>query len=206
MCFFFKQSKDAVTVENRFNAKIVNRESFKAKERIIGFEFLKSELIVDKEPNLILRYNWGLIPHWAKDESIRKYTLNARIETLIQKPSFRDSANNRCLIIADGFYEWQRLDSKGKRKRQFLINLPDESLFVFAGIYSEWTNKRTGKTFNTFSIITTEANELMSEIHNSKKRMPVILTRENERAWLSGASIQDFRNINIRLQATEYKV
>ena len=127
--------------------------------------------------------------------------MNAKIETLAQKPSFRDVINNRCLIIADGFYEWQWLDPKGKNKQQYLIGLPNNELFAFAGIYSHWLDKKTGNIINSYSIITTEANPFMQEIHNSKKRMPVILTRENEKDWLNTYPVEDFREVNIKLKA-----
>ena len=134
----------------------------------------------------------GLIPFWAKDDSIKQYTLNAKIETLNEKPAFKNSVKNRCLVIADGFYEWKWLDEKGRKKQKYLITLPDSDLFAFAGIWSEWQNKSTGEIINSYSIITTEANELMAEIHNSKKRMPVILTKKNEKDWLGGEEINDF--------------
>ena len=116
MCFFTQQSKDATTVEKRFNAEVVNKQLFTPKQRIIGFEFPNTPVITNKNPEIITHYHWGLIPHWAKDDTIKKYTLNAKIETLTEKPSFRNVVNNRCLIITDGFYEWQWLDPKGKKK------------------------------------------------------------------------------------------
>ncbi|GAB4260643.1 MAG: SOS response-associated peptidase [Vicingaceae bacterium] len=201
MCFHSKQSKDAQTVEKRFHAKIEHPEMFQPKSYINGFTFPKTPVIANNNKELIKMFQWGLIPFWAKDDSIKKYTLNAKIETIAQKPAFRNSIKNRCLIIADGFFEWKWLDPKGTKKQKYLISLPDESLFAFGGIWSEWVDKATGEIVNTYSIVTTVANEMMSEIHNSKKRMPVILTPENENAWLNGEDFAAFKNINIDLKA-----
>lgn len=142
-----------------------------------------------------------MIPNWSQDSNIQKYTLNARIETLQQKPSFKNVINNRCLVIADGFYEWQWLDEKGKKKQPFLVTLPNHELFAFAGIWSEWLNKNTGELINTYSIITTVANEFMAEIHNSKKRMPIILSPKNEYEWLNQAPVESFKSLSLDLIA-----
>ena len=192
MCFHSKQSKSAVEVENRFKAEIVKLEEFKPQDNINGFDFQKTPVIIDNQPNMIVQYNWGLIPSWAKDSDIKKYTLNAKIETLNEKPSFKNSINKRCLVIANGFYEWQWLDSKGKSKVKYEIGIPDEELFAFAGLYSEWIDVATGEIKNTYTIITTEANTLMSEIHNTKKRMPVILKPQDEQRWLEHAPVNEF--------------
>ena len=109
---------------------------------------------------------------------------------------------NRCLIIADGFYEWQWLDKKGKEKQKYLITLPGEQLFAFAGLWSRWVNLETGEIVKSYTIITTEADQLMSEIHNSKKRMPVILTRENENEWMNGHAVMEFAHPKLELVAT----
>jgi len=129
-------------------------------------------------------YHWGLIPFWSKDDNIKRATLNAKVETLSEKPSYRNSTKKRCLVIADGFYEWQWLDPKGKEKQKYLIRAKDQEIFALAGIYSHWTDKSTGEEKDTFSIVTTEANELMAEIHNNKKRMPIVLRKEDQRRWL----------------------
>lgn len=192
MCFHSKQTKTAQQVENRFNAKIEKIELFKTSDNINGFDFPKTPIITDEKPSLIQHFNWGLIPSWAKDEDIKKLTLNARIETLDEKPSFRNSINKRCLVIANGFYEWQWLDSKGKNKIKYEIGIGNEELFAFAGLYSKWINTNTGEIKNTYTIVTTQANALMSEIHNTRKRMPIILKPEYESKWLSNSPIQEF--------------
>lgn len=125
---------------------------------------------------------------------------NAKFETIHEKPAFKNSVNNRCLVITDGFYEWQWLDEKGKNKQKYLIALPDNEAFAFAGLWNKWIDKATGEIFKTYTILTTEANELMSRIHNSKKRMPVLLNDKNEMNWLNG---QEIKSEDIKLMATE---
>ncbi|MGL2963381.1 SOS response-associated peptidase [Flavobacterium sp. RSB2_4_14] len=192
MCFHSKQSKAATEVENRFNAKIDNITVFKPRESINGFDYPLTPIIIDETPQIIANYGWGLIPSWSKDDEIKKFTLNARIETVVEKPSFRNSVNKRCLVIANGFYEWQWLDSKGKNKNKFAIGIGNDDLFAFAGLYSQWIDTITGEIKNTYTIVTTEANRLMAEIHNIKKRMPIILKPEDEIKWLEHHPIQEF--------------
>lgn len=192
MCFHSKQTKLALEVENRFKAKIDNPEEFKTSEHINAFNFPKTAIITNENPELITHYNWGLIPSWANDEEIRKMTVNAKIETITEKPSFKNVIDNRCLIIANGFYEWQWLDSKGKNKNKFEIGIGNEDLFAFAGLYSKWIDKSTGEIRNTYTMITTEANPLMAKIHNTKKRMPIILKPEDEVKWLNREPINNF--------------
>jgi len=122
---------------------------------------------------------WGLIPFWAKDSTIGNRMINARAETLAEKPSFRRAfAARRCLIPADGFYEWLK-QGKGA-SRPFYIRLKDGGLFGFAGLWEEWKSP-DGEVLTTCAIITVEPNELMAGIHN---RMPAILKLEHEAAWL----------------------
>jgi putative SOS response-associated peptidase YedK len=199
MCFFSKISKTATELQNRFNAKFENENEFQP-SNYNGFEFPKTPVITNSDIHKIQLFYWGLIPHWAKDTAIRKNTLNARIETIHEKPSFKNSINNRCLVITDGFYEWQWLDEKGKNKKKYLITLLDNKAFAFAGLWNEWVDKGTGEKIKTYTILTTEANELLSIIHNSKKRMPVILNEKNEMNWLNGNEIS---SEDIELKAME---
>ena len=192
MCFHSKQTKSAQEVENRFTAKIEKLNLFQTQENSNGFDFPLNPIITDEKPNSIQHYNWGLIPSWSKEEDIKKMTLNARIETLEEKPAFKNSINKRCLVLANGFYEWQWLDSKGKNKIKYQIGIENEALFAFAGIYSQWINTSSGEIKNTYSIVTTQANGIMAEIHNIKKRMPIILKPEDEKNWLQQQPIQDF--------------
>jgi len=203
MCFHSKQGKDAQTLEKRFKAKLKSNDLLVTADRFNGFTYPKTPVITNQNKLEVQLFNWGLIPTWAKDESFRSSTLNARIETVTELPSFKNNVKNRCLILADGFYEWKWLDEKGKGKQQYLISLPNDKPFAFAGIYSEWTNKNTGELLQTYAMITTEANPLMAEIHNTKKRMPVILTPQNENDWLNETiNPLAFKVCNIHLKAT----
>jgi putative SOS response-associated peptidase YedK len=135
-------------------------------------------------------FSWGLIPWYTKpDQSqiIRNQTLNCISEEMFDKPSFRDSLKDgkRCLVPMTGFYEWKWLDSKGKEKLPYYIYLKDQKIFSAAGLYSTWHDKANDTTVHTYTILTTIANPLMTEIHNMKKRMPVIMPREFEKDWLN---------------------
>jgi putative SOS response-associated peptidase YedK len=137
-------------------------------------------------PDQIQLVRWGLVPFWVKNrkgaDEIRFKTLNAKSETIFDKPSFRTSIQTkRCLVIIDGFFEWHH---EGSNKYPFYIFKPSQEIFSLAGIWDLWEDKETSETLRTFSIITTEANPLLSEIHNSKKRMPVILSESSEQRWL----------------------
>lgn len=199
MCFHSKLSKSAQELEKRFNAKFDCAENY-LPSIFNGFQHPKTPVISNKSIHIIQFFQWGLIPNWAKNDSIKKNTLNAKIETIHEKPSFKNSVNNRCLVITDGFYEWKWIDEKGKYKQKYLITLPNNEAFAFAGLYNCRTDKNTGEIIDTYTILTTEANELMSKIHNSKKRMPIVLNKENELNWLTG---QIDNSTEVELKATE---
>jgi putative SOS response-associated peptidase YedK len=121
---------------------------------------------------------WGLIPYWAKDASIGFKMINARADTVATKPAFRDSLKKRrCLIPADGFYEWKK---DGKSKTPFCFTMADDSLFAFAGLWDSWRNSE-GQRIETCSIITTTPNALCADVHD---RMPVILPDDAYDLWL----------------------
>ena len=135
-------------------------------------------VINDGNKNRLGTLRWGLIPPWAKDERIGYKMINARSETVAEKPSFRNAfKKKRCLVVADSFYEWQRKDGE---KIPMRIKLKTGEPFAFAALWESW-KAPDGKTVNTCSILTTEANSLMKSIHD---RMPVILTKEDEKIWL----------------------
>lgn len=203
MCFHFNLKQSAEKVSKRFNAVVKQPNLFESKYNFNGFTFPKTPVLLDEEPQLIQAANWGLIPFWSKDRNIQKYTLNAKIETLTEKPSFRSSVNKRCLIIADSFYEWQWLDRKGKNKQKYEISKADDKLFAFGGIWSEWTDRETGEIVKSYSIVTTAANELMAKIHNTKKRMPLVLNHTEEETWLKGVDIELFKKREVDLKAVE---
>ena len=136
-------------------------------------------IIIEREQKKLELMKWGLIPSWAESPAIGTRMINARGETLSEKPSFRTALKSRrCLVPADGFYEW-RLTGKGKQPVR--ISLKSEEMFSFAGLWETWKSPE-GKVIKSFTIITTEANTLLAPIHD---RMPVILRPEQEMEWLS---------------------
>ncbi|HWE85215.1 MAG TPA: SOS response-associated peptidase [Terracidiphilus sp.] len=123
---------------------------------------------------------WGLIPFWAKDAKVGFSTINAKAETITTSPAFREAMKSRrCLVPAEWFYEWQKLDAKNKQP--YAIGMKDGGLFAFAGLWDRWKDRTTGNTLETYTIITTDPNELMEPLHN---RMPAILRREDYSRWL----------------------
>ncbi len=128
---------------------------------------------------------WGLIPPWSKDASIGNKLINARSETVSEKPSFRDSfRERRCLVPATGFFEWKKQADK-RTKQPILIKVTDHDIFAFAGLWSIWKAPATGKKLLTYTILTTEPNDFMKPFHH---RMPVILMPETEDKWLDISS------------------
>ncbi len=130
--------------------------------------------------NLLKEMKWGLIPHWAKDPSIGQRMINARLETLDQKPAFKHLLiRKRCIIPADGFYEWQ---TRGKSKAPYRILAETGDAFGFAGLWDSWTNP-TGSNIDSFTIVTCDPVDAIRSIHN---RMPLILPSDLEKKWLEG--------------------
>jgi putative SOS response-associated peptidase YedK len=122
---------------------------------------------------------WGLVPHWAKDPSVGNRMINARVETAAEKPSFRAAfRQRRCIIFADGFYEWRK---EGSAKTPYFISLQSGLPFAFAGLWEAWTDRGTGESLQTAAILTTEANEFLAGLHD---RMPVVLDPEAAGRWL----------------------
>jgi putative SOS response-associated peptidase YedK len=208
MCFFHGQDQPLKKVQERFDAIVDHPDDFLVSDYVNGFEHSNVPIIINKTPNIIsTNYHWGLVPHWAKDLDIRKNTLNARIETVEEKPSFRDVTQNRCLIIASSFFEWRWLDEKGKQKEKYQIFSNNSESFAFAGIYSTWTNPITKEQYNSYSMVTTAANENMSYIHNHKLRMPVLLNKGDENFWLDNKNaIQEFAYPNYKPNLIGFKI
>ena len=136
----------------------------------------------DPEVNLIDFFHWGLIPSWAKDPKIGNRMINARSETLAEKPSFRSAyKRRRCLVLADGYYEWQKIPGE-KTKQPVYIRLKSQKPFAFAGLWEVWKGEGMDEPLRSCTIITCPPNAVLAEIHH---RMPVILPADAYAAWLA---------------------
>jgi putative SOS response-associated peptidase YedK len=169
--------QDVEDLAREFGVPVEQLEGYQPRYNIAPTQ---SQWIVrqELEDREALRARWGLLPHWAKDAKMGYKTINARCETVHERPSFRDAfKKRRCIVPADGFYEWE--GPKGKRTPLW-FHRPDDGLLFFAGLYESWQPK-PDVWEPTYTIITTEANEFMSNVHD---RMPVILPEEQLDDWL----------------------
>jgi putative SOS response-associated peptidase YedK len=177
MCGRFTLTADLERVEERFSFRRAEKISFTPRYNIAPSQPVLA-VINDGEERRAGLLRWGLIPSWAKDEAIGNRMINARAETLAEKPSFKRALQKRrCLVIADGFYEWK---AGGKKKTPMFIALRSREPFGFAGLWETW-KAPDGEAVHSCTIITTTPNALMESIHN---RMPVILPRAAEEVWL----------------------
>ncbi|MBP1662646.1 MAG: hypothetical protein H6P94_895 [Thermoplasmatales archaeon] len=170
----------------RFSSVFLEEVPFKKVYHASGFDLPKLPIITNDHPDRIQLFTWGLIPFWVRDmktaEEVRVKTRNARAESIFEKPSFRHAAEKQhCLVLADGFFEWQEFEGKNY---PYYIRLRTHEPFAMAGLWDSWKNPGTGEVLQTYTVITTKANPLMEQIHNKKKRMPVILPRDKERFWV----------------------
>lgn len=183
MCGRFSIIVEEEILKKRFDVTIPEQESLFP--RFNAAPSQKLPVITNQNQKEIQNFRWGLIPFWAKDIKIGNKLINARAETLAEKPSFKNAfKNRRCLVLADGFYEWKRI---GKTKIPMRITLKNEKPFAMAGLWENWKSP-SGEFVKSFTVITTEPNDLMSEIHN---RMPVILPQEIEKVWLDNSLSQE---------------
>jgi putative SOS response-associated peptidase YedK len=158
-----------------------------------GFQHPELLIYTNEEPYNPQKALWGLIPKWSKDKTVWNNTINARSESIFEKPSFKDSAkHHRCLLTIEGFYEHHHF--KGKTFPYYIYK-KDKELITVAGLYSDWTDRETGEVLKTFTIVTAKANKLMTQIHNNPKlpepRMPLILSEDLEDEWLNRASEEE---------------
>jgi len=159
----------ALAVEPRYN--------------IAPTQFVASIIENESKQRELTMLRWGLVPFWAKDPSIGNRMINARAETVAEKPSYRAAfKHRRCVVLADGFYEWHR---DGDVKIPHYISLLSGEPFGLAALWESWTDKESGETLNTTTLITTAANEFMQPLHH---RMPVILQPESANDWMSVSS------------------
>lgn len=176
MCGRFSMETPFEKVKKRYNVTLP-RDKFSPRYNIAPGQNVY--VITSQDPKNLTLSKWGLIPFWSKDPKIGNRLINARSETVASKPAFRTSfKRNRCLIPADGFYEW---DKKKKKRVPYRIELKEKDIFSFAGICDSW-NDPEGGVVNSFSILTTQPNKSIAKIHD---RMPVILKLEDEMDWIN---------------------
>lgn len=179
MCGRFVSKAEKAKVEKEFKVKIGDPNLAAPRYNIAPTQMIDAIAEIENARK-ISSFRWGLIPSWAKDDSIGSKLINARAETLREKPSFRDAfRSRRCIVPASGFYEWEKT-SKGP-KQPFYFYLKEKEVFGFAGLWEEWLDKETGELTETCTIITTEANEVLKPVHD---RMPVILKNSDYDFWL----------------------
>lgn len=177
MCGRYSQQQSAEIITQAF--QVDNVPPLKPRYNIAPTQSVATILQTEKTRQFKMLH-WGLIPSWAKDTKISSKLINARAETVAEKPSFRSAfRQRRCLILADGFYEWQQQEDK--QKQPFYFRMIDQQPFAFAGLWEHWDNQEAGETIESCTIITTEPNELMKSVHN---RMPVILEPKDYDLWL----------------------
>jgi putative SOS response-associated peptidase YedK len=177
MCGRFRLSKTDKAVMKQFGVEI--NPDYSPRYNISPSQ---SVLTIRQDPakpvRLVSKMRWGLVPFWAKDVQIGYKMINARSETVLEKPAYRDSfKKRRCLIPADGFYEWKEI---GKDKQPYNFGMADDSAFAFAGIWDAW-KMQDGTCMESFSILTTTPNDLVQDVHD---RMPVILDADDYDQWL----------------------
>ncbi|ETT37036.1 hypothetical protein C161_11023 [Paenibacillus sp. FSL R5-192] len=177
MCGRFTITDPLDAIMDRYYAFIADGFDYKPNYNAAPMQYIPT-IIGSKDGNRLGSLRWGLVPVWAKDDKIGNKLINARAETLAEKPAFkRLISSKRCIIPTNGFYEWKK---EGSAKQPMRILMKDDRLFSLAGLYDTWTDP-DGNKLSTCTIITTEPNSLMEDIHN---RMPVILRPEDEAEWL----------------------
>ena len=196
MCYNYSLNTVSLSLEKRFIASLKGAK-FKHVFHAKGFNHPNMPAIISSQTKDIQMFEWGLIPAWTKNNTkanqIRNYTLNASSESIFEKPAFKNNIfSQRCLIPATGFFEFQH---SGKNILPYYIFIPETTIFSIAGIWDTYINDNN-QIIHSYSIITKKADNFMSEIHNTKHRMPVILPFENETDWLdadlSKSDIENF--------------
>lgn len=187
MCYHTEQKQTVQQMERSFRRSVREPEKYKQQFHSNGFSHKNFAVIANiNGDDAIHIINWGLIPFWVKTlgdaKKLSNNTLNAKSETIFDLPSFKTSiTSKRCVIPLTGFYESRDIDGV---KYPYYIHPKKSDYFLIGGIYSFWKNKETDETLKTFSIITTPPNDMMSQIHNIKQRMPLILKERDIESWI----------------------
>jgi putative SOS response-associated peptidase YedK len=203
MCGRSSLTKNEKELEKRFNATFYS-EDLARYNPLPNYNVAPTHMmpvITNQDPSHINIYKWGLIPFWAKDQKIGSSMINARIETIKEKSTYKSTLQKRrCLVPLDGFYEWK---TEGKNKYPFRIQTTDQEIFSCAGMWESWKDPN-GLVIHSFTIITLPANDFMSNIHD---RMPAILLPEIENLWIeSEISISNVDDILIPYPSDKMKM
>jgi putative SOS response-associated peptidase YedK len=181
MCGRYVSKAEKEEIEKEFETVVekIQEDLTRPRYNIAPTQFVAVIRQLERE-RILSGMKWGLIPSWAKDAAIGSKMINARAETVAEKPAFRAAFKSRRIIVpASGFYEWKKTDSK--TKQPFYFFMKEKPVFGFAGLWEEWTDKQTGDVIESYTIITTEANKVLEPVH---ERMPVILKPEDYELWL----------------------
>ncbi|RYE36072.1 MAG: SOS response-associated peptidase [Sphingobacteriaceae bacterium] len=178
MCARFTITKDQQELLDAFEANQIDPD-YRQNYNLAPTQL--APVIIAEKPETIQLFHFGLIPFWSKDKKSSFSMMNARQETVLENRTYKPlmKHNKRCLVLADGFYEWK---TEGKKKLPYRFTLLNRPIFAFAGLWSQWKSEDKSEIYESFTILTTSPNDQVATLHN---RMPVILTKEEEKLWLS---------------------
>lgn len=201
MCGRYTITAKPKEIETRFEVEVT--DAYKPRFNAAPTQLLP--VITNENPDGMSFFYWGLIPEWSKSKAVSIKLFNAQAEAINEKPTFKNALKqHRCIVPADSFYEWKRVSKKSKIPYRFLLN--NNNTFSFAGLWEEFEDDND-EVMHTFTIITTEPNEMVQPIH---ERMPVMLTPDTEKIWLDNASSEhDLLNVLLPFDAngmTNYTV
>lgn len=191
MCFTVSIYSSTHQVETAVGATFSDDGEYQPYYHVSGFAHPRLPVITNQEPEHLTGASWGLVPSWVKSQhdavEISKRTLNARCETITEKPSFRQVIKHRrALLPVDGFIEWR---DEGSKKQPYFIRDTHSLPFTLGTVWDEWLDTETGEVLRSFSIVTTPANTLMQFVHNNKQRMPLVIEASARTQWLSDIDV-----------------
>lgn len=197
MCFTVSIFASTHEIETALGASFEDASDYQPYVHVSGFVHPLLPVVTAGHPNRLRMMRWGLIPAWVKDaeqaRDLADKTLNARCETVFEKPSFRASIRSkRALVPVNGFVEWRH---EGGIAYPYVVRDQHDALITLGGLWDSWTDQTTGEVVDTCSILTTSANELLRYVHNTKHRMPVIIPAKHRDAWLAATDRQEIEDM-----------
>jgi putative SOS response-associated peptidase YedK len=196
MCYHIRMSAEEKKIAKAMKANWLDPNTFTPKAEFNGFTNPATPIVRFDDPRTIVQYEWGLLGDYLTYKGFDKFSkealkarngcLNARIEELETKATYKSKIGNRCIVAMDGMYEWQWASPGATKsdKTKYLVTKPDESVFCCAGLFNEWKDPKTGVITYCYTIVTTEGNDLMKQIHNNGERMLVVLNDDEHEHWL----------------------